>query len=99
MISVPMDLQQVEIKPTFLPKTNISKPRADRKDIEQAIHLVMESKRPVILAGGWVNNAKANIQSEINEGMKEVESAPKDKTEPKEKVSLKEEDAIEEDKA
>ena len=44
------------------------------------------------------NNAKANIQSEINEGMKEVDSAPKDKPAEKEKVSLKAEDAIDENK-
>jgi sec-independent protein translocase protein TatA len=44
------------------------------------------------------NNAKANIQSEINEGMKEVDAAPKAKSAEKEKVSLKAEDAIDENK-
>jgi len=42
------------------------------------------------------NNAKANIQSEINEGIKDAEAEQKPKIEKeKEKVSLKEEDTAE----
>lgn len=44
------------------------------------------------------NNAKANIQSEIKEGMKEVESAEKETMQTREKVSLKEEDSVEDRK-
>jgi len=45
------------------------------------------------------NNAKANIESEINQGMKESDAAPKQKPKiEKEKVSLKEEDAVEGEK-
>ena len=40
------------------------------------------------------NSAKANIQSEINEGMKEVDTPKSEATQGKEKVSLKEEDAV-----
>jgi len=39
------------------------------------------------------NNAKSNIQSEIKEGMREIESSDKEKE--REKVSLKEEDTVE----
>jgi len=60
MISVPWDLQQVNIEPSFLPPTNIPNPRADKKDLEKAVRLIAGSKRPVIMAGGGVNRAGAN---------------------------------------
>jgi acetolactate synthase-1/2/3 large subunit len=60
MISVPWDLQQVNIEPSFLPSTNLPKRRPDKKDLEEAVRLLIGSKRPVILAGGGVTRAGAN---------------------------------------
>jgi acetolactate synthase-1/2/3 large subunit len=59
MISVPMDLQQAEIDPRFSPATNLSRPGANPKELEAAVQLFKDSRRPVILAGGGINLAQA----------------------------------------
>ena len=60
MISVPMDLQKAQVDPVFWPQTNIPKPRADSRDIEEVLRRIVKSDRPVIWAGGGVNGSGAN---------------------------------------
>jgi len=60
MISVPMNLQKADIEEVFWPKTNLPRPRANIRDIEGIINLIIRSNRPVILAGGGINSSEAN---------------------------------------
>lgn len=60
MISVPMNLQKADIEEVFWPKTNLPRPRANMRDIEGIINLIIRSNRPVILAGGGINSSEAN---------------------------------------
>ena len=60
MISVPMNLQKADIEEVFWPKTNLPRPRANMRDIEGIINLIIRSHRPVILAGGGINSSDAN---------------------------------------
>jgi acetolactate synthase-1/2/3 large subunit len=62
MISVPMNLQKADIEEVFWPKTNLPRPRANMRDIEGIINLIIRSNRPVILAGGGINSSNANVE-------------------------------------
>jgi tartronate-semialdehyde synthase len=50
----------IEYNPWFDAPLEVYKPRAPRKQIEAALDLLAESKRPVIVAGGGVINADAS---------------------------------------
>jgi acetolactate synthase-1/2/3 large subunit len=62
MISVPMNLQKVDIEEVFWPKTNLPRPRASARDIEMIIDLILRSNRPVVLAGGGINSSDAYVE-------------------------------------
>lgn len=62
MISVPMNLQKADIEEVFWPKTNLARPRANLRDIEGIINLIIRSNRPVILAGGGINSSNAYVE-------------------------------------
>jgi len=62
MISVPMNLQKADIEEVFWPKTNLPRPRANMRDIEGIINLIIRLNRPVILAGGGINSSEANVE-------------------------------------
>ncbi|ATW51392.1 glyoxylate carboligase [Streptomyces peucetius] len=61
LIDLPIDVQQTEID--FDPQTYeplpVYKPAATRAQIEKAIGLLLESERPLIVAGGGIINADA----------------------------------------
>ncbi|MGW7468551.1 glyoxylate carboligase [Streptomyces xantholiticus] len=61
LIDLPIDVQQTEID--FDPETYeplpVYKPAATRAQIEKAIGLLLESERPLIVAGGGIINADA----------------------------------------
>ncbi|MGW2342247.1 glyoxylate carboligase [Streptomyces sp. NPDC001661] len=62
LIDLPIDVQQTEIE--FDPETYeplpVYKPAASRAQIEKAIKLLVESERPLIVAGGGIINADAS---------------------------------------
>ncbi|MGW1881514.1 glyoxylate carboligase [Streptomyces sp. NPDC001970] len=61
LIDLPIDVQQTEIE--FDPETYeplpVYKPSATRRQIEKAISFLLESERPVIVAGGGIISADA----------------------------------------
>ncbi|MEU6658293.1 glyoxylate carboligase [Streptomyces sp. NPDC046821] len=62
LIDLPIDVQQTEIE--FDPETYeplpVYKPAATRAQIEKAIQFLVESERPLIVAGGGIINADAS---------------------------------------
>ncbi|MBP0453205.1 MULTISPECIES: glyoxylate carboligase [unclassified Kitasatospora] len=62
LIDLPIDVQQTEIE--FDPETYqplpVYKPRASRAQAEKAIRFLLESERPLIVAGGGIINADAS---------------------------------------
>ena len=61
LIDLPIDVQQTEIEfdPDTYEPLPIYKPAATRAQIEKAISLLLESERPLIVAGGGIINADA----------------------------------------
>ncbi|MHC3389370.1 glyoxylate carboligase [Streptomyces lavendulocolor] len=62
LIDLPIDVQQTEIE--FDPETYeplpVHKPRATRAQAEKALRFLLESERPLIVAGGGIINADAS---------------------------------------
>jgi tartronate-semialdehyde synthase len=62
LIDLPIDVQMAEIEfdiDTYEPLP-VYKPAATRKQVEKALDMLMESKKPLIVAGGGIINADAS---------------------------------------
>jgi tartronate-semialdehyde synthase len=62
LIDLPVDVQMGEIEfddETYEPLA-VYKPKASRKQIERALHMLNEAERPLIVAGGGIINADAS---------------------------------------
>lgn len=62
VIALPMDIQAEAADVTLLPPASrrpLAPPYADPREVERAAALLAEAQRPVILAGGGVNTARA----------------------------------------
>ncbi len=64
-IEIPMDVQAAQIEteiPEPVKHRHIGRSRADSQLVERAAEMLLESKRPVILAGGGVITADASVE-------------------------------------
>ncbi len=61
LIDLPLDVQKemIEYDPEADAPLEVFKPRAHRRQIEKALSMMMEARRPLIIAGGGVINADA----------------------------------------
>ena len=62
LIDLPVDVcrQEIEYEPTLDEPLPIEQPRANRARIRRAIEMLMEAKRPMLMAGGGVIGANAS---------------------------------------
>ncbi|MGI5446191.1 glyoxylate carboligase [Streptomyces sp. CA-243310] len=62
LIDLPIDVQltEIEFDPDLYEPLAVHKPAATRKQAEKAIRLLLESERPLIVAGGGIINADAS---------------------------------------
>nr|WSX49094.1 glyoxylate carboligase [Streptomyces sp. NBC_00974] len=62
LIDLPIDVQltEIEFDPDLYEPLAVHKPVATRKQAEKAIQLLLESERPLIVAGGGIINADAS---------------------------------------
>src|SRR5207244_12079287 len=62
LIDLPFDVQMAEIEfdPDTYEPLPVYKPKATRRQIEKAMAMLKDAKRPVIIAGGGIINADAS---------------------------------------
>ena len=63
LIDLPVDVQKelIEFDPESDFPLEVFKPRANRKQIEKALEMLMAAERPILIAGGGVINADACV--------------------------------------